>query len=172
MLAKSHSDPDPAKRQVKAGKIDGKFVTAKKKEYDKLEAIIDEVYADYINGETRTHIIKKLCNAIYASQDGKAYKNGFANEIFKAAFDRIKADTTLNREEAMAIILSRFDSIYNDCNVMGDHHAAIRALENLAKLYGLGTDNSKTIEISKNNDKIKITFGFGVNKEEADEYSV
>ena len=161
-LAKSHYEADPAKRKVKASVLDGKLVKVKKAEYDKLEAIIDEVYADYINGETRTHIIKKLMGALYTSQDGKAYKENFANEIFAAAFARIKADTTLNREEAMSLILSRFDSIYNDCNLMGDHHAAIRALENLAKLYGIDNKNPQTeIQINQGSSGLTINFGFG-----------
>lgn len=167
-LAKSHSDPDPKNRKPKAGKIGDKFVINLDR-YARTEAIIDECYADYINGESRTHIVKKLKEGLYTAQDGKTMKTPAANDIFNAAFARIKADTTLNREEAMCLLLSRFDAMYNDCNLSGDHNAAIRSLENLAKLYGL--DKPQTaIQINADTEKgVTINFGFDNEvKEEAE----
>lgn len=164
-LAKSHFDPDPKNRKAKKYVLNGQIKVFKGKAYAKAEAIIDLVYVDIINGTTRTHIIKKLVEGLYDPQEGKGFKESYAREFYQAAFARLKADTAINREEAMALLLSRFDSVYSDCTLLGDHHAAIRALENLAKLYGLGKDESKTVEISKTDDKIKITFGFATNTE-------
>ena len=165
-FAKSHSESDAKKRAPKANRMPDGNVIRNGKKYQKTEAIIDDCYADYINGETKTHIIKKLVMGLYPPQEGKGYTQITAEQVFQLAFDRIKNDMNLKREEATAMIMSRFDSIYQDGITIGDRQSALRALENMAKLYGISGKEEKTIEISKKDDSVKITFGYGNGNDE------
>ena len=167
-IAKSHSDPDPKKRKPKAGKLDGNFVTNADK-YQKMEAIIDEVYANYINGETRTNIIKKLELGLFTSQDEKQYSKRTAEHIFYAALERIKNDMALKREEAQAIILSRLESVYEDGVKMGDRFNAVKALDSMAKLYGLDKQQTSVQVSTKDSNSITISFGFPTEENKDDD---
>ena len=168
-FAKSHSESDIRKRTPKANRMPDGSVIRNGKKYQKTEAIIDEIYAAYINGETKTHIIKKLVMGLYEPQGGKGYTQITAEQLFALAMDRIKNDMNLKREEAVAMIMSRFDSIYQDGITIGDRQSALRALENMAKLYGISNKEEKTIEINKKDDSIKITFGYDTDKTEEKE---
>ena len=166
-IAKSHSDPNPRNRKPKAKKLpDGNIVTDGER-YQKMDAIISDCYTAYINGETRSNIIKKLQLGLFESQDGKCYAQRTAEHIFYAALDRIKNDMALKREEAQAIILSRLEAIYEDGVKSSDRFNAVKALDSMAKLYGLDKQQASVQLNTDNNGKLTISFGF-VNNEEKD----
>lgn len=159
-LAKSHSLPKKEERKPKAGKLpDGKIIR-NGKAYERVEAIIDECYTAYINGETRTHIIKKLVEGLFESQQGKKYAQRSAEHIFEAAFARIKADMNLKREEAASIILSRLESIYEDGISNYDRQSALRALDLMARIYGIDKPQTAIQINTESSNSVTINFGF------------
>lgn len=164
-LAASHGNPDKAKRKPKyVKKMDGTFgynIEA----YSKVEHLIDLVYCDLLNGETTYHVIKKLMEGAYEGLE-KGYSLRQSQSYLAAARERIKNDFEQKEEDARSLLMGRFESVYNDSQVLGDHHAAIRALENLGKILGVYNNEKPTIQVSGNEKGITINFGFASDNNE------
>ena len=90
-----------------------------------------------------------------------------AESYISAVKQRIKNDFEEKHEDARNLLMGRFEAVYNDSQLLGDHHAAIRALENIGKIIGAYNSEKPTIQVNTDNKGITINFGFA-NKEEED----
>lgn len=167
-LTKSHSLPDAKDRKPKARKLDGKYFI-EDKSYRVVEDLVEKIYCSILNGETRYQIQKKLMEGLFEGQP-KPYSIQQARAYYAAALDRIKGDSDIKQEEARNVILGRYEAIFNDAILIGDRQAALRALENMGKIYRINDDVKTNVNI--NTDKagnVKIQFGFKDDDEENEE---
>lgn len=161
-LAASHSSPDAKDRKAKAVLYNGKYVKSKK--YNLVEVIIDAVYCDILNGETRYHIFQKLKEGQYNGQT-KGLKERSCASYYAAAKSRMREDMAMKADEAKNLILARFESVYNAALTIGDNSNANRALENLAKIFRLYDDVKTNVNIATDGGGgVTINFGFEDNE--------
>ena len=165
-LTSSHRSSEVKERKPRAGKINGKVIT-NIEPYSKVEHIIDQIYCDIMNGVSRYHIKRKLMEGNYEGQE-KGFSERHTYDYLTAANERIKNDFAMGQEEARNLLLGRLESVYNDAFVLGDKNAAIRALENMAKMYGLDKPQTAIQINTDSSNGVTINFGFP-NKEENDE---
>lgn len=164
-LVASHSSSNEKEREPKKGKLaNGKFVK-NILPYSKVEHLIDQIYVDALNGESRYHIKRKIMEGGYEGQT-KGLSDRQAESYISAVKQRIKNDFADKHEDARNLLMGRFEAVYNDSQILGDHHAAIRALENIGKIIGAYNSENPTIQVNTDNKGITINFGFANNKEE------
>lgn len=158
-LAKSHSLPKKEERKPKPCVYNSKVIV-NIQPYSKAEHLVELVYCDILNGTSKYQIVKKLMEAVYEGME-KGYSRSQADNYYKAAMNRIKADADLKVEEARQVLLGRFETVYNDALLLGDKQSALRALENIAKVYGIDGKTPQTaIQINNNSSGMTISFGF------------
>lgn len=157
--AKTHSSADINERNAKPGVYKGKALKSSDAKYRKVDEVITEIYCDICNGRSRTDIIEALCNGEYDTPKKKLSPLS-AREYYKRAIARLKENAALKEDEFIAILVSRYETIFEDCMKANDRQNARQTLDSLAKLLGLNKSDKKQIEVNKTDDKITISFGF------------
>lgn len=142
-------------RKQKPGVFNGKAFYDKR--YKVVENLLQEVMCDITNGLAKSDIKKKLTDGLYESTE-KKYKEKTANDLYYAAIAKIKEDYKQETDDARAVLQSRYDNLYRETLELGDFNNAIKALQELGKLFGLNTPAQNTVKINK--DEISISFGF------------
>lgn len=162
-IAKSHGDPDKAKRVAKTA-IDrnGGFL-AKTKVYKQVDEIIDQVYCDIANGRTKTEIINMLKNGDY----GKSMQTRNAYDHYNAAVSRFCDEKNEEADKLKAIYFGRFETLYRDAIEKGDIYNANNILQSVCRIFGLETPKNPDTAIQINSSQENgITINFGFNKAE------
>lgn len=159
-IALSHSDPNPKKRVGKTGRTSNWSITHKRN-YQRVENVLDEVYCDYANGLLDSEIKKKLMNGLYPSQEGKTMKQRNAIDYINAVQARIAGDY---REKTRAIrenLFLNYMTIYQNALECNDRYNAKGALDSIARLTGANLDRPTTaVQINNSESGITINFGF------------
>lgn len=164
-ISPTHSLANKEDRKVKASLMPSGVprVSRKNKEaYERTESLIEEIYVDISNGESKSNILRKIKLGLYNAQDeNKPPKDhNFPYEVYDAAMSRILEDYNIKKDEMKALVFSQFLEVYRESVTLGDHHAALRALENIGKMVG-AYDDKGSAQIQVNAvDGVKITFGF------------
>lgn len=157
--AKSHSNARAFERNPKAGNYIGKPLKSSNEKYRKVDEVITEIYCNICNGKSKTDIIEGLMSGEYDTPKKKLSKES-AGIYYKRAIERLKENAALKEDEFLAILLSRYETILEDCMKANDRQNARQTLDSLVKLLGLNKSDKSQVEINKNDDKIVISFGF------------
>lgn len=154
---------------TKAERIKSSKSTAKRgndKLFNKVDDILDEVFADICNGVARSDVVQKLMGGLYSKQEkGMSYRNAY--EYYSAAMERMAYNTDIELKRLKDIFYNRYESLLEEAVKKGDIYNAKGVLDSMAKIF-LGTDKQNT-NILVNADKEGITINFGFKKEETDE---
>ena len=137
---------------------------SKKKSSDKprepfdKEALIELIWIDLVQGESRYRILLKLERDAYdgftTSKLSRATKYNYIQE----AYNNCKATLEEEQSKQRELFYERILSVYNDAITSGDRGNALRALELAVKLSGLATEK-QDINISGS---ISATISFGL----------
>lgn len=160
-IAKSHANPDKKKRIPKATLTPEGYmlVPENKRQYEKVEQILDEMVCDIINGMPKSDCIYKLKEGLYEAQKGKAIKDSpNHNAYYNAAIARIQADMQDDREKNLALMISRMENLYKEAMEANDRYGALNALKEIAKIQGLMNQPQTAIQINNADDKVTINF--------------
>lgn len=158
-IAASHGLSKAEDRKVKPSVYNGKVI-ANGKRYKTVENLVEMVYCDLLNGVSRYQIIKKLREGLYDGQP-KPYSDSHSRAYYSAALERIRGDADLKQEEARHVLLGRFETVYNDALLLGDKQSALRALENIGKIYRLYDNANTNVNINTDGaNGVTINFGF------------
>ena len=140
---------------VKRGKYNPKIYELKK-----------EIYNDILNGAAYTVIINKIREGVYPSAEGTSYKENYAKKLIAEARKLMAEDFAEERQELKETLTIRLMDVYTEAREVGDRSAALKALEQMAKLTGV-LEPTK-IE-GKFNSKVVIDFGFDNKDEEVED---
>lgn len=143
---------------------------SKKKSSDKprepfdKEALIELIWIDLVQGESRYRILLKLERDAYdgftTSKLSRATKYNYIQE----AYNNCKATLEEEQSKQRELFYERILSVYNDAITSGDRGNALRALELAVKLSGLATEK-QDINISGS---ISATISFGLEEDNGD----
>lgn len=159
-LSKSHTLPTYAERREA---VKGNHPMQMKR-WMKVDALIDQVYCDVLNGLSNSDIIKKLTACAYNGQEKPiVFRNAY--EYIEAARERIAFDFERNAEELRADLYGKMLAVYEDCVKNGDRYNALQALDKIMKLTGVAQDKQQN-NIQLNATSSGVTINFGFNKEE------
>lgn len=141
-----------------------KLATPNKKEFERIENVLEEVTCDVVNGLPKSDILLKLKNGEYDSQS-KGIGLRRANEYYSAVMSRLRVDSEEQIENARNIITSMYLNIYRECMEIGNHIGAKGALDSLSKVIGLDRPQQTNIQINNNDDGLTINFNLPKNDE-------
>ena len=132
----------------------------------KKEELIELIFLDLINGESRYRIMLKLDRDAYdgftTSKLCRATKYFYIAEAYK----NCEAERREEREKQRDLFFERILSVYNDAIMNRDRQNALKALDMGCKLANLYPKEEKDINLNGN---INANISFGLNKEEEDE---
>lgn len=149
-LAKSHSNPDPLKRRP--SKMYGHSEL-----YMKVDAIVDAVYCDLVNGESKSSILQKLQLGEYSD---KTMNIKTAYDYFNAALNRISYDKIEKENELREMLYARLEEVYRSCMEIGNHMTAISALKEMKDLF-IPKQPTTAVQVNNQGDgKVEVKFGF------------
>lgn len=156
-LSKTHSEPDIKKREphrrVKALKMQKKI-----DDYLKADELVDAVYVDFCNAESKSRILTKLQEGAYGN---KPYSLQQSYEYVNAALNRIRYDKSEKEDEMRNLLYTRYETLLNDCITLGDRFTARSVLADMAKIF-LPQQPQTAIQVNNQGDgKIEVKFGFG-----------
>lgn len=156
MLAKSHSEKSKSVRKAKKTPT-SKGVPTLTEMYNTADDTVSAVYVDIANGVSRSDCLQKLQAGLYGNRPVKARQSAY---IYNAALDRFAVDCDIEADKLRNMFWGRYEALYEDCVKAGDRYNARGTLDSMAKIFlGLGREKAM-IEINKDANNIKITFGF------------
>lgn len=165
-LHRDHLLPTKAER-IKSSKSSAK--RGSDKLFNKVDDILDEVFADICNGVARSDVVQKLMGGLYPKQEkGMSYRSAY--EYYSAALERMAYNTDVELKRLKDIFFNRYETLYEEAVKKNDVFNARAVLDSMAKVF-LGTDKQNT-NIMVNADKEGITINFGFNQEDKDESDV
>lgn len=140
-------------------------------DYNRTEAIIDEMYCDIANGLMHSEIKKKLLSGLYEAQKGKPMKERNAYDYIDAVKKRIAADYEEKAKNIRESLLLNYMTLYQDALKTNDRYNAKGALDSIARLTGANLDRPQTaVQINNNDSGITINFGFLNTTADTDEH--
>ena len=168
-LNKLHYSPNVEDRKVKQHFHPiYKMSCPVKKEFDRIEDLLDEICVDTVNGIPNSEIILKLTdkNQTHYNNQTKAVTVKTAKEYLKAVESRLALDRRRDIDAVKDSLYAQYLNLYRECLEMGNHMTAKSVLDSLMKLYGLDKPiNQTNVQINGNDDgKIEINFGFASEK--------
>lgn len=164
-FAESHSLRTFKERKAARGKTKGTGLT----KWLRADKIVDLVYVDLVNGMTRSDVIQKLTEGLYAPQEGKCIKYRTAADYVDSAMQRMAYDYEKDAEKLRADLYTKLTSVYQDAVEHNDRYNAIGALQTLMKLTGVAIQQPQTQVNLKSDGNISISFGFNKEEEQTDD---
>ena len=117
---------------------------------------------DILNGATWSVMTKKLQEDEYGL--GHCYSHCQTDRIIQEARQRIKEDTDEMMKSLKEDMIARTLDVYSEARELGDRLSALKALEQLNKMFGF-YENKLKVEGNVNSN---VTINFGFNEEESE----
>lgn len=132
-------------------------------DHSRREYLLREIYNLLVNGATSSNIIDRLMNDYW--NVGKKYTHKSCYNLLEDARKMIKEDFEEDRKTLKEQIYANYMDIYAEARESFDRMAAIKCMENLAKITGL---NEPTKVEAKVDGSIVIDFGLDNDNEETE----
>lgn len=159
-LSLEHIERDPKKRQLaQCGKNKGTVMA----QFNRADAILQDVLADIVSGLTKNEIVLKFQQQKYADQKKPLCERQAENYI-KTAYLLMQEDRIKERDMLRDQFYSQYIKLYQDLVKQGNYIGAKQVLDSMTKLFLPSEDNKAQINISK--EGIDISFGFKRDEEE------
>ena len=154
-LGKSHSYPTFEQR------LANKESKHHEREWLKADDLVSNVFVDISNGITKSEIMEKLTKGVYPEMK-KGLSVPAASTYLRAAYDRLRYDFDLKKDDLLADLYGKLSTIYQDAIKIGDRSSALQAVDKIMKLTGVSADKPQTaIQINSDTENgITINFGF------------
>ena len=135
--------------------------------FNKVDDVLDMAYADYCNGASRSDVVQKLMQGLYAPQEGKEMPYRSANLYFNTVLARMAYNTDIELDNLKNIFYNRYEALFEDAVKRGDISQARQILTDMAKIFGIQQQTPQTaVQINSNTDGVTINFGFTNEKDE------
>lgn len=136
-----------------------KFATPNKREFQRIEDLLDEMTCSLVNGKSKSEIILMAQNGLFENQT-KGVSYDTANEYYKAVLSRLQIDEP-DKDNARSVFYQMYLQIYKEQMEEGNLMGAKATLDSLTKLMGLDKPMNQTNVQINNDDKNGITVNFG-----------
>lgn len=140
-----------------------KMGTHSKKEYDRVECLLDEISADVCNGLTFSEIMLHLKQNDRYENQKKPVKHNTAVEYIEAVKSRMALDRNRDIEQVKDALYTQYLNLYREALEAGNLITAKAVLDSLVKLYGI--DKSPAAAVQINTDKESVSINFGLNND-------
>lgn len=160
-LDEKHFLPDKSKRKLEYFHPIYKCASYSKREFDRVENVLDAATCDLINGKSKSDILLKLENGLYEDQN-KGLCHQKAEEYYRAILSRLKVDEP-DLDNAKSAFYSMYLNLYNEAMERGNTLVAKQVLDSMVKLMGIDKP-STAIQVNTGNEKVEINFGFPSDK--------
>lgn len=130
------------------------------------EAILNEIWADILNGVSRYEIMQKLKSDRYTNKTSMLVEGTMVKYI-REAHDLCEIELKENRDKMRDVLWQRILSVYEDSIKAHDRQSALKSLEMMAKYGGLSPDNENKVKVETKDSSVEITFGFNDNGTES-----
>lgn len=160
MLAATHSNPDPKMREPNH-RVRSMKQVKKITEYLKADELVDAVYVDFCNAESKSRILTKLQEGAYGN---KPYGLAQSYEYVNAALNRIRHDKSEKAEEMRDLLYTRYETLLNDCITLGDRFTARQVLADMAKIF-LPQQPTTAIQVNQQSEGLTINFNLPTNND-------
>ena len=130
----------------------------------RVDDLISTVYVDICNGIAKSEIMEKLTKGVYPNMK-KGLSQSAASTYIRAAYDRLRYDFDLKRDDLVADLYGKLITVYQEAIEVGDRSSAIQAIDKIMKLTGAAVEKPQTaIQINSDTENgITINFGFQEN---------
>lgn len=140
---------------------DKKYISLKKEE------LIELIFLDLINGESRYRIMLKLNRDAYPGHKTSKLSRTSKYNYIQEAMLNCEPELKETRDNQRKLLYQQILGVFNDAQMANDRQSALKALDMLSKVAGLYPKEEKDINLNGN---INANISFGLNKEEEDEY--
>lgn len=159
-LDKRHYLPNPEDRKIterfhpiyKGGTIN-------KKEFDRIEDLLQEITCDVTNGIPFSDIMIKLKQGGHYENQPKPVSYQTAERYLDAVKSRLSLDRNRDLEQVKDALYSQYLNLYRESMENGNHMLAKQVLDSLVKLYGIDKPTAPQTAIQVNDGKVEIRFG-------------
>lgn len=128
---------------------------AKQKHHYHFQHILEQVWADLVNGLSNHEIRQKLQNDLY-DEPTSHFKKSWHYKIIAEAYKELSMELAENRDKQRVLFYNRLLALYNDSVEHNDRQVALGTLKEFAKFANLYEDVQK-LEVKGN---LTIDFGF------------
>ena len=132
-----------------------------KEPWDK-QALIELIWLDLVQGESKYRILLKLERDAYDGYHTSHLSRSSRYNYIQEAYNNCKATLEEEQSKQRELFYERILSVYNDAITSGDRGNALRALELAVKLSGLASEK-QDINISGS---ISANISFGLENED------
>ena len=168
-LDKRHYLPKKSERKVEATYHPiYKMATPNKKEFERVEEVLDNVVCDIVNGLSKSDIFFKLRDAKYPNMK-KGLSEFTTKEYYEAAMSRLSLDRDRDEEQIKNTIYAQYLNLYREAMEEGSNSQAKAILDSLVKLYGFDRKPVQNVNIEAKDGNINVSFGFENNDDEKNE---
>ena len=164
-LAKEHYLPRKTDREKKWYHPIYQYGSHSQKEYNRIEALLDEITCDVVNGVSTSEILLYLQSGDRYENQKKPLSPVTANSYIDAVRSRLALDRNRDSEQVKDAIYSQYLQIYRESMENGNLMMAKSTLDSLVKLYGFDKAPTTAVQINNSSDGVTINFGFEKKKE-------
>lgn len=135
--------------------------------YRKAECI-KLIYNDILNLAGYNTIRKKVMEDAYGL--GYQYSKSAFDEMYQEALKEINEDYQRQKENIDEKLVAVINDISYEAREHGDSRSALKGVEMLMKIFGVGQENNKkTVEVQTPSSTVKIKFGFDDDEDSKEE---
>ena len=132
---------------------DKKYIPLKKEE------LIELIFLDLINGESRYRIMLKLNRDAYPGHTTSKLSRTSKYNYIQEAMLNCEPELKETRDNQRKLLYQQILGVFNDAQMANDRQSALKALDMLSKVAGLYAKEEKDVNISGN---INATISFGL----------
>ena len=142
-----------------------KYGSNSKKEYERIENLLDEISVDVCNGLTFSEIILHLKQGDRYEHQTKPIKDNTIKQYIDAVKSRLALDRSRDVEQVKDVLYTQYINLYREALEGGNLITAKSVLDSLIKLYGIDKPAQQTaVQINTNKENLNINFGFPDNE--------
>lgn len=156
MLSKEHIVRNPSERNVGSSP---KNKAAVRKQFNRADMLLQEVVAAITNGYTRNDIEMMFLEKKFENQKKPIHSSQASNYI-NMAYRIMQEDRVTETDKLRDQLYAQYMMLYNDCVLGGNNITAKQVLDSIAKIFLPQTQEKASVEVTKGDDKIKISFGY------------
>ena len=131
----------------------------------KKEELIELIFLDLINGESRYRIMLKLNRDAYPGHNTSKLSRTSKYNYIQEAMLNCEPESKETRDNQRKLLYQQILGVFNDAQMANDRQSALKALDMLSKVAGLYAKEEKDINLNGN---INANISFGLNKEDED----
>ena len=125
----------------------------------KKEELIELIFLDLINGESRYRIMLKLNRDAYPGHNTSKLSRTSKYNYIQEAMLNCEPELKETRDNQRKLLYQQILGVFNDAQMSNDRQSALKALDMLSKVAGLYAKEEKDINLNGN---INATISFGL----------